>query len=142
VHIVVAYAPTPEGEAALKSSIMEARLSGAELTIVRVLLSPRGENTAAARDHARKVQAERDALGDVATALREDGLDVDARTLVIGHPTTVAEAVLDVARELDAACLVIGIRRRSPVGKIVLGSDAQDLLLEADCPVLAVKAPS
>jgi nucleotide-binding universal stress UspA family protein len=142
VHIVVAYAPTPEGEAALKRSITEARLTGGALTIVRVVLSPRGENTAAARDHARKVQAERDALGEVTGSLRADGVEADARTLVIGHPTTVAEAVLGVARELDAACLVIGIRRRSPVGKIVLGSDAQDLLLGADCPVLAVKAPS
>jgi len=48
--------------------------------------------------------------------------------------------VLDIAEELDADIIVIGIRRRSPVGKLVLGSNSQSILLEAPIPVLAVKA--
>jgi nucleotide-binding universal stress UspA family protein len=36
--------------------------------------------------------------------------------------------------------LVIGARRRSPVGKALVGSVAQTLILDADLPVLVVKA--
>jgi len=45
-----------------------------------------------------------------------------------------------VAEETAADFIVIGLRRRSPVGKLFLGSQAQQILLDAPCPVLAVKA--
>jgi nucleotide-binding universal stress UspA family protein len=51
----------------------------------------------------------------------------------------VAEQVLAVADEVSASLVVIGLRRRSPVGKLIMGSVAQRILLSADCPVLAVK---
>jgi nucleotide-binding universal stress UspA family protein len=37
--------------------------------------------------------------------------------------------------------LVIGLRRRSAVGKLLMGSAAQRILLDVDCPILAVKGP-
>ena len=42
---------------------------------------------------------------------------------------------------MKAAILVIGARRRSPVGKAFLGWVSQHLILEADVPVLVVKPP-
>lgn len=54
-------------------------------------------------------------------------------------PASAADAVLQAAGEHEAELIVIGIRRRSPVGKALLGSAAQDILLAADCPVLGVK---
>ena len=49
--------------------------------------------------------------------------------------------VVDLAAETNAELIVIGVRRRTPVGKLILGSQAQRILLDAECPVLAVKAP-
>ena len=52
-----------------------------------------------------------------------------------------AEEILRVADETDADVLVIGLRHRTPVGKMIMGSVAQQVLLDAPCPVLAVKPP-
>ncbi len=51
-----------------------------------------------------------------------------------------AEDLISVAESEAADFIVIGLRRRSPVGKLILGSNAQRILLDASCPVLAVKA--
>jgi nucleotide-binding universal stress UspA family protein len=55
---------------------------------------------------------------------------------------TYAEALVELADQRTADMIVIGLRRRSPVGKLVLGSNAQRILLDASCPVLAVKTAS
>jgi nucleotide-binding universal stress UspA family protein len=44
-----------------------------------------------------------------------------------------------VAGTVDASVIVLGLRRRSPVGKLLMGSTEQRILLDADRPVLAVK---
>jgi nucleotide-binding universal stress UspA family protein len=53
-----------------------------------------------------------------------------------------ADEILSVAQQVDAEMIVIGLRRRSPVGKLFLGSSSQQIILEADCPVVTVKRPS
>lgn len=49
------------------------------------------------------------------------------------------DTVLDEINERQATRLVIGVKRRSPVGKAMLGSVSQRLLLASPVPVLAVK---
>ena len=54
----------------------------------------------------------------------------------------VSDVILEIAEEIGAELVVVGLHRRSPVRKALLGSTAQRVLLEATCPVLAVRAPS
>lgn len=50
------------------------------------------------------------------------------------------ELILDVIEKYDGHLLVVGLRRRSAVGKLVLGTSIQRLLLDSPCPVLTVKS--
>ena len=129
--IVVGYVPKPEGRAALRRAVEEARLRGARLIVIN---SARGGRDFDAED-AVDSEAELDA---VRAELAEAGVEAEVRQLVRG--LDVADDLIAVAKETSADFIVIGLRRRSPVGKLILGSNAQRILLDAPCPVLSVKA--
>jgi nucleotide-binding universal stress UspA family protein len=61
--------------------------------------------------------------------------NVSEPLVVIGEPASV---LISKAEEMDAAYIVIGIRNRSRVGKLLMGSDAQEILLNSPCPVVGV----
>ena len=129
--VVVGYVPKPEGEAALAAGINEAKLRGSTLIVVN---SHRGGQEF---DGSAAQAAESDMAGIKAT-LDAAGVDHDIRQLVRGFEP--AEDLISIAEANSAELLVIGLRRRSPVGKLILGSNAQRVLLDAPCPLLAVKA--
>ena len=128
--VVVGFIRTPEGDAAVAAAVEEARRRSGRLVVVH---SEKGGDL-----DAEAVIQNRDALEQLQQRLAQDGLDVVVRDLARGKDP--AEDLVDVADQEQAALIVIGLRRRSPVGKLLLGSNAQQILLQADCPVLAVKA--
>lgn len=128
--IVVGYVDTPEGRAALRRGVEEAKLRNSRLLVVNSSKEgPQSTSDAIAAD---------DVLAQARDELTGLGIDYDVRGLVRG--LEVAEDVVDVAHAEQADLLIIGLRRRSPVGKLILGSNSQRILLDADCAVLAVKA--
>ncbi|MEO5851853.1 MAG: universal stress protein [Nocardioides sp.] len=129
--IVVGYVAKPEGDAALRRAIDEAKLRNSKLVVVN---SHRGGDDF---DGEASREAER-AMAEVERMLTEAGVDHEIRQLVRGFEP--AEDLIGIADSSNADLIVIGLRRRSPVGKLILGSNAQRILLDAQCPVLAVKA--
>ena len=129
--IVVGYVPKPEGKAALRRAAEEARLRGARLIVIN---SHRGGREFD-NDDALESEAQ---LEEVRSELRDAGVEHEVRQLVRGMDP--ADDLINVATESNAEFIVIGLRRRSPVGKLILGSNAQRVLLDAPCPVLAVKS--
>ncbi len=127
--IVVGYVPSPAGRAALSSAIGEARRRSVRLV---VLNASRGDAMVDRR------HSSADDWEAVRHELVRAGVEVEVTQQVEAKDP--AEQVLEVARETNAELIVIGLRRRTPVGKLIMGSQAQTILLEADCPVLAVKA--
>ena len=131
--IVVGYVATKEGRAALDRAVAEAKLRTQPLVVIN---SDRGGSGFTGEHAAEQEQA----LQGVKDQMADAGIEVDVRGLVRGKEP--AEDLIAVAEETNAELIVIGLRRRTPVGKLILGSNAQRVLLDAPCPVLAVKAES
>jgi nucleotide-binding universal stress UspA family protein len=127
--VVVGYLPSPEGRAALARGIAEADLRGTRVVVVN---ATRGD----ALVDERFVQG--DAREDLAAQLVRAPVPTELRQLSDGRD--IAEQLESVALETGADLIVIGLRRRSPVGKLILGSAASRILLSVSVPVLAVKA--
>jgi nucleotide-binding universal stress UspA family protein len=127
--VVVAYVPGPQGRAALERGLTEARVRGVKLVVVN---TSRGDS----------LVDDRYVQGSAADELRAElaDLDVPAELRQTDFGGDVAEHLDTIADEEDAALIVIGLRRRSPVGKLILGSAASRILLTVRRPVLAVKA--
>lgn len=123
--ILVGYTRTAEGHAALRQAVDAAGTARKPLAIFP--LGDRTQDTTAPAE-------------DPALAAVLDG----GATLLERDPQGrhAAEELLDTATETGASLVVIGVRNRSRVSKILLGSDAQSIILGSPVPVLTVKAAS
>ncbi len=127
--ILVAYAPRPEGQAALDKGLEIARRRKERLLVVNA--SPGGH-------HEDPSMADVQDVERIERLLAEAGVEAEFKQLVRGKsPVAEIEGLVDA---LQVSLVIIGLRKRSPVGKLILGSVAQDILLTVPCPVLAVKA--
>ena len=131
MSIVVGYVVSPEGRAALRRAAEEAQVRSTKLIVVN---STKGGSALPAEE----ALVYENELADIGARLEALGIEHEVRQLVRGNDPAVD--LIEVAAEVNADFIVIGMRRRSPVGKLLLGSIAQQVLLDAPCPVLAVKS--
>lgn len=126
--IVVGYRPNEFGDAALDHAIARAQASNSRLVVVNVSRDQAMEDP----DFVRGFE-----LGELRLKLgnaRLAGYDI---TQPLGVDT--AGLILKVVADEGAGLLVIGLRHRSAVGKFLMGSVAQQILMDATVPVLSVK---
>jgi nucleotide-binding universal stress UspA family protein len=127
--ILVAYVDRPEGQAALEKGMEIAKRRNERLMVVNA--SPGGAKEDASMIDAQEVER-------IEKLLRSAGLDAEFKQFVRGK--SAVEEIEAMVESLQVSLLIIGLRKRSPVGKLIMGSVAQELLLSVSCPVLAVKA--
>ena len=130
MSVLAAYVPNPLGEAVLERAVAEAKIRKTRLI---VLNSARGD---AAVERNRLYDDDRRGLE---RRLEAEGIEFELVTAV--RPREAADAILRAAENSRAKLIVIGLRHRSSVGKLILGSTAQRILLQAPCDVLGVKVP-
>jgi len=125
--IVVGYSADRYGTAALEHGIAEAKLRNTNLLVINA-------TTGEALSDPRFAQAAE--VHDVEEHLNACGVEFELNQPVGVDP---ADELLSAMEKNDAELLVVGIRQRNPVGKLLLGSVARQVLLECPKPVLAVK---
>lgn len=127
--ILVAYAPRPEGRTALLKGLEIAKRRNEHLLVVNA--SPGGSADDASKADAQDIE-------QVEQIIADSGVNAEFKQFVRGKSAVdEIEALVDA---LPVSLLIIGLRQRSKVGKLIMGSVAQDILLSVSCPVLAVKA--
>ena len=126
--IVVGYYPAAPGRAALTRAIEEARMRSGRLVVVN---SSRGDALVDPRF------AQGEDVAHLERTLKASGVEWQLQQPVRGRDA--AEEILEAAESTRADLIVIGMRHRTPVGKLIMGSTAQRVLLGARCPVLSVK---
>lgn len=129
--VVVGYIATAEGRAALRRAAEECALRNTELIVIN---SDRGRHEPGSEESEVWIAE----LDEVRTEL--DGMGIGHQVRQLTRGVEPAEDLIAAAQDSQAELIVIGLRRRSPVGKLILGSNAQRILLDAPCAVLAVKA--
>lgn len=118
MSIILAFTDTPAGHAARDFAVQEARRRQTEL----ILFPVDGDEPDPGAPEYAELGAER---------VRVERADPRSRNAV--------GDLVDATGRDEVEAVVVGVRRRSPVGKILLGSSAQQIILEADCPVITVK---
>ena len=127
--ILVAYAPRPEGQAALDKGLEIAKRRQEHLVVVNASLGGKQEDPS---------MADVQDVERVEKVLAGSGLNAEFKQFVRGK--SAVEEIEALVESLPVSLLIIGLRKRTAVGKLILGSVAQDILLSVSCPVLAVTA--
>ena len=125
--IVVAYTPSPSGEAALTAGLAEAHRRDTDVVPVNVA---HGDIIS---EHKVATEAQ---LRTATTRANEIGVVID---IVQPRDSLPHYAITRTVHEFGADLLVIGLRKRSPVGKFIMGILARQLLVDAPCDIDAAR---
>jgi nucleotide-binding universal stress UspA family protein len=130
MKILVGYDGSNSAKDALALAKKHAAAFDAEVVIVSSL-------TGGSVTHAVEVEHATEDLEFAKKTFDDDGIQCSTKLLVRGM--TPGEDIVEYAKEKSIDEIIIGIKRRSKVGKLLFGSNAQYVIIKAPCPVVTVK---
>jgi nucleotide-binding universal stress UspA family protein len=130
MKIMVGYDRSNVAKEALELAKKHAKAFNAKVYVVRSLAQSREMKLEDIQ------QAERQ-LGEIRRSFRDEG--IECKTEAIVSSISPGEDLVRFTKEKEVDEIIIGVKRRSKVGKLIFGSNAQYIILMAQCPVVAVK---
>lgn len=131
MKILVCYDGSNVAQDAIKLARYHAEVFGGSLFIAKAL--PQSHELGY-----EEIQREEHSLQGVVNKIL-DTSDIPYEAQVIVTSLTPGEEIVDFAQRNEIDEIVIGIRKRSKVGKLVFGSTAQYVIINAHCPVVSIK---
>lgn len=130
MKILVGYDRTEEAGRALELAVRHAKVFGAKVCV----LTSRSTGT---DEELPDIKKDEERLKNAKKLLEEAGVDCETYLLIRGE--TPAEDIIDFAEKNEVDEIIIGIAKKSRVGKLIFGSNAQYVILHAPCPVVTVQ---
>jgi nucleotide-binding universal stress UspA family protein len=130
MKILVGYDQTAEAGRALELAVRHAKVFGAKVCV----LTSRSTGT---NEELSDIEKDEERLKNAKKLLEEAGVDCETHLLIRGG--TPAEDIIDFAEENEVDEIIVGIAKKSRVGKLIFGSNAQYVILHALCPVVTVQ---
>ena len=130
MKILVGYDRTAEAGRALELAVRHAKVFGAKVCV----LTSRSTGT---DEELPDIKKDEERLKNAKKLLEEAGVDCETYLLIRGE--TPAEDIIDFAEKNEVDEIIVGIAKKSRVGKLIFGSNAQYVILHAPCPVVTVQ---
>ncbi len=130
MKLMVCYENSNSAQEALKLSIQHAKHFNAKVYLVTSLIG-------GSKDNAEENSKAESNLEFGKSLLEKEGVECESRLLIRGMQS--GEDLIKFANDNEIDEILIGIQRTSKVGKLLFGSTAQYVILEARCPVVTVK---
>jgi nucleotide-binding universal stress UspA family protein len=130
MKILVGYDGSNAAKEALAVARVHARAFQAKVHIVTSLM--KGDE-----NHMDDIQSAEQQLDYAVSYMEDGGVSAEKHLLIRG--LSPGEDLVNFAEEHDVTEIVIGVKRRSNIGKIIFGSNARYVIMEATCPVVTVK---
>ena len=131
MRILVCYSDKPRGVAAIELAQDHAAKWQAEIDVVWAV----SREKALAQKGIQEFEEELE--GHVTQLFESSGIAYKVHLLI--HTTSAGDQIVDFAKQIKSDMIVLGLRKRSLVGKVIFGSNSQNIIMNAPCPVLTTR---
>jgi nucleotide-binding universal stress UspA family protein len=135
--ILVAVKSSEKTERVVRFAIEEAKLRGERVVLVHCVEYLHGSKIVEEVIKETAIKAGKELLEKLSSEVEAEG--IECKQVLVTEVGDPGNCILKLAEELNVSLIVIGVRKRSPAGKLLFGSTAQHVILNSEKPVVCIK---